>query len=126
VSCETYCLDVAGRPRLHQVLIWYNMVAVSAAGSLSDKQRFLAVGSRPGRQCHSCCEQTCLRVAVPLPLDFRRPEQRWADVSRVLHDMLMFGMTLLWCLRLIAAAQARRGKHGVWAWPCVLEPLASM
>jgi hypothetical protein len=48
---------------------WYNLVAASAAGGVPfcDQQRSLNVGSYLGRQCHSCCEQTCLRVTIPPP-----------------------------------------------------------
>jgi hypothetical protein len=45
----------------------YNLVATSAAGGVVffSKQRSLAVGSYRGRQCHSCCEQTCLHATIP-------------------------------------------------------------
>jgi hypothetical protein len=62
------CTCVPGRPCLHQVLNWDNLVAALAAGGvpLCDYQRSLAVGICPGRQCHSCYEQTCRRVTSPL------------------------------------------------------------
>jgi hypothetical protein len=46
---------------------WYNLVAALAAGGVPfcDQQRSLTVGSHLGRQCHSCCERTCLRVTIP-------------------------------------------------------------
>jgi hypothetical protein len=49
------------------VLSWYNLVASSAAGGVPfcDQQRSLTVDSYIGRQCHACCEQTCLRVTMP-------------------------------------------------------------
>jgi transcription initiation factor TFIID subunit TAF12 len=41
---------------LHRMFIWCSLVAALAAGG---------VPSNPGRQCHLCCEQTCLRLTVP-------------------------------------------------------------
>jgi hypothetical protein len=51
------------------VLDWYNLVAALAAGGVPfcDQQWSLTVGSHLGRQCHSCCERTCLRVTIPPP-----------------------------------------------------------
>jgi hypothetical protein len=48
---------------------WYNLVAALAAGGVAfyDQQRSLNVGSYLGRQCHSCCERTCLRVTISPP-----------------------------------------------------------
>jgi hypothetical protein len=64
---------------IDRVVIWYTwsnwcsigtiLVAASAAGGapFCDQQRSLTVGSYLGRQCHYCCEQTCLRVTSPPP-----------------------------------------------------------
>jgi hypothetical protein len=44
-----------------------SLVTASAAGGVPfcDQQQSLAVRSYPGRQCHSCCVQTGLRVTFP-------------------------------------------------------------
>jgi hypothetical protein len=57
----TDALDVAGRVCLHRVFLSHNLVAASAAGGIPClsavfEQRFLTVGSCPGRQPHSCCQ----------------------------------------------------------------------
>jgi hypothetical protein len=62
-------LMLLGRPPLHQVRNWYNLVAASAADGVPfcNQQWSLAVSSCFVRHCHSCCEQTCLPVASPTP-----------------------------------------------------------
>jgi hypothetical protein len=55
VESQGDAVGFAGRPCLHQVLDWYNLVAASAAGGVPfcDEQRSVAIGSCPGRQCLS-------------------------------------------------------------------------
>jgi hypothetical protein len=66
-QCPPIRASTLVNPRLHQVLNWYNLVAALAAGGVPfcEQQRTLAFGSYPGRQCHSCCERTCIRVPPP-------------------------------------------------------------
>jgi hypothetical protein len=56
-------------PLVIMVLTWYNLVAASATGGVPfhNQQRSLAVVCYLGRQCHSGCERTCLRVKKSPP-----------------------------------------------------------
>jgi hypothetical protein len=67
---------------------WYKLVAASAAGGVPfrDQQRSLAADARPGRQCHSCCERTCLRPPHTHTQSARMISSLSAPYSRRTHQ----------------------------------------
>jgi hypothetical protein len=56
-------------------------------GFLCDQQQALTVGSYLGRQCHCCCERTCLRVTIPLHISPRASSWPATSVQSVLKQL---------------------------------------